>query len=271
MRLVDAGGRLMLANENDTYVGRSFVEYGEFSHLEAEFLATLLAERDGDVCEVGANIGAHTVALAGCCERIWPIEPQRLVFQTLCANLALNDVRNAYPIWAACGDETGSVTVPDLSPDARMNFGGVSLEKVSAGDVAPMIRVDQLDMPELRLLKIDVEGMELSVLQGARNAIERHRPTIYVENDREEKSERLLEHLMGALGYECWWHFPPLFRMENYRQNFRNVFPGIVSVNMLCLPAENAKMGNKLLPGSHVRHKAETWSEAIVRLSEKAA
>ncbi|MBO2969087.1 FkbM family methyltransferase [Burkholderia pseudomallei] len=55
----------------------------------------------------------------------------------------------------------------------------------------------------VRLLKIDVEGFELQVLQGAQKTLAKHRPVLYVENDRVELSSVLIEFLWGQ-GYRLW-------------------------------------------------------------------
>src|SRR5262245_2266954 len=82
----------MLYNINDRFIGASLHAYGEYSEEEIDLFKQIV--RAGDiVIEVGANIGAHTVwfsketAQGG--GRVVAFEPQRLVFQTLCANLAL--------------------------------------------------------------------------------------------------------------------------------------------------------------------------------------
>src|SRR3954469_8060635 len=84
----------MLFNINDKYIGRSLELYGEFSEPEITLLTSYLRPTD-TVVEVGANVGAHTVpraqAVSGGGEVV-AFEPQRLIFQTLCANLALNSI-----------------------------------------------------------------------------------------------------------------------------------------------------------------------------------
>ena len=93
-RLADtATGDVMLYNPNDQFVGRSFDLYGQFSHSELSFLM-MGTEEGHTVIDVGANIGAFTIPLARRARRVIAIEPQRLVFQMLCANLALNGICN---------------------------------------------------------------------------------------------------------------------------------------------------------------------------------
>jgi hypothetical protein len=77
--------------------------------------------------------------------------------------------------------------------------------------------------------------MEREVLEGATATLARLRPLLYVENDREEKSAALIGRLF-ELGYRLYWHLPALFNPQNYAGNGDNVFKGIVSINMLCIP-----------------------------------
>ena len=100
------------------------------------------------------------------------------------------------------------------------------------------------------MLKVDVEGMETDVLLGARDTIGRLRPILYIENDRRAQSEGLIK-LIGELGYNMWWHLPPLFNPSNFAGASQNIFGGIVSINLLCLPEEEpAKIsGLRPVPG----------------------
>jgi len=225
----------MVYNENDAYVGKSLYLYGEYGFEEFELLKKLVYPHTF-VVEVGANIGAHTVPLARHCALIYAFEPQRLVFQALCANLALNQVENVHAWQAAIGAEPGRLYMPELDPRQPYNFGGVSMQTTPTAEAVLRIRLDDVGIRQLVLLKIDVEGMELEVLTGARELITRHRPYIYVENDRPEKSAALIAWLQEE-GYSCHWHLPPLYNRDNFARNDDNAFPNVVSVNMLCLPS----------------------------------
>lgn len=227
----------MLFLRRDMYVGRSLDLYGEFSELEAALFDQIVKPGD-TVVEVGANIGAHTVHLArlvGPKGQVVAYEPQRIIFQLLCANLALNELNNVHTYRAAVGAAPGVVTLPPIDYGAEGNFGGVSMSTGTVGEPVPVFSLDRLEVSSLRLLKIDVEGMETGVIEGARQLIRRHHPILYVENDRRERSARLIA-LLGELGYDMWWHMPRLFNPNNHAGNRQDVFPGIVSINLLCVP-----------------------------------
>lgn len=249
---------LMLYLANDRYVGRSLDRYGEFSESETK-LFQLFVRPGWNVLEIGANMGAHTPTLAkmvGTNGLVHAFEPQRVIFQILCANIALNALSNVYTHHTAVGRTAGTVAVPKLDYTAINNFGGLSLGDapqtyVSPGDRIPdidmatqkrrqeseivsVMTVDSMNLRACDMLKIDVEGMEGAVIAGAEKTIARFRPVLYVENDRDNQAAALIQQLL-ALDYRLYWHFPPLFNPDNYFRQSENVFGRVVSINMLGL------------------------------------
>jgi hypothetical protein len=87
----------------------------------------------------------------------------------------------------------------------------------------------------LRVLKVDVEGMEREVILGARGTIARLQPALYIENDRAERSRALIS-LVFELGYRLWWHITPLFNPDNFFRHPHDIFGEVVSFNMIGFP-----------------------------------
>jgi FkbM family methyltransferase len=226
-------------NKHDIFIGGSLRKYGEFSIGEQALFRQIV--RPGSiVVEVGANIGAHTVELSrlvGVDGEVYAFEPQRIVFQALCANLALNQCSNVFAKQAGLGAAKGVVRVPALDPTVRSNFGGVSLMNVLNGEPVEVLTLDGLDLRACHVLKVDVEGMEVEVLRGAQRTLDQYRPIMYLENDREERSQELLG-LVLDLGYAVYWHLPYLYNPENFYGVSENIFPNIASINILCVPDE---------------------------------
>ena len=237
----------LLFNRRDMYIGRSLDAYGEYSEAEIVVLQQLL--RPGAVIvEAGSNIGALTVPLAriaGEAGRVYAFEPQRLQFQILCANLALNGLNNVFARQQGLGNAAGEMHVPVLLPDQPVNFGGVALKSDGQGEPVAIDTIDALGLKRLSLVKADVEGMEQAVLEGGRETIARLRPALYVECDRRDKSAALIE-LILSFGYRAFWHSPMFFNPENFAGNRENVFGNTASGNLLALPAE--RVGSIDLP-----------------------
>jgi len=250
----------MVYNRNDQYIGRSLARYGEYSHGEAALFEQFV-KPGWVVVEAGANIGTHTVALsklAGASGQVHAFEPQRLVFQTLCANLALNQCANVHARQAGIGRERGRLVVPALDPRVAANFGGVVLGRSEGDESVDVLTIDDLDLPMCHFIKVDVEGMELDVVRGANATLAAYRPVLYLENDRDEASRPLFEALF-ALDYDAWWHIPPLFNADNWFGESDDLFPNIVSINVLCLPREAKARIDGLAP---VRSADQRWTDA---------
>jgi FkbM family methyltransferase len=237
----------MVYLRHDAFVGRSLEVYGEYGEQEWQVLAQMV--NPGDVViEAGANLGSHTVPLArkaGPKGMVHAFEPQRIVYQIMCANVVINELTNVRTYHAAVGEQVGTIEVPPVDYGKLNNFGGLSLDGVgnarimqgAKGETVPVKTIDSLRLEHLKLLKIDVEGMERAVLLGARETIGRCRPFLYFEADRQERNRDLIATAL-ELGYRLWWHLPPLFNPQNFDGNGEDVFGRVVSINMLGTPKE---------------------------------
>ena len=255
-----------MANRNDHFVGRALEVYGEYGGLELQTLQMLINPGDR-VIEVGANIGSHTVGLAnkvGRAGRVYAYEPQRALYTMLQGQVALNNLSQVTAFNLGCGAKEGMFwyTAPDYT--AQGNFGGVALSSAREGNAEPA-RVMPLDMlhnhaEPVRLIKIDVEGMEADVVAGGRALISAQQPILYIENDRPEKSRALLEEIFN-LGYRAWWHTPPLFNPQNFAGVTQNEYGDARSINMLCIHRAITFTGADALREVRLEdpHPAQSW------------
>lgn len=237
-------GRIIY-NRYDIWIGKSLRYYGEYSEAEVRLFKALV-HAGACVFDIGANIGVFTIPLAhlvGPAGLVVAIEPERMNYYTLCANVAVNNLQEVVCLRYCVSDKSGTMAVPDLDHNARQNFGGLELDKPNSranGFPVPVVRLDHLEVTKpVKLIKVDVEGMEERVLRGAARTIEKHRPFLYVENDRREKSESLRRYI-ASLGYRMWDHFPPFWNPQNFARKKRNIFGDLASQNLLCHPKDQA-------------------------------
>jgi FkbM family methyltransferase len=238
---------------NDEFVGGSFAKFGEYSGVETKLLCGLM--KTGDVAiDAGANMGDLTIPLA---QKIGPdgmviaIEPQEVIHMVLQMNVAINELANVVPIWAAVGESPGKFVVPNYTYDKFTNYGVLGRDMwnmAKEGRQVDIITVDGLGLPRLDLLKADVEGMEREVLKGAAETIKKCRPLLFLENDRTgEKFGGLMEDVR-ALDYEAYWAITPLAYGGNYFENPEDPWPGQCSFNLICVPNERPQEMFKQLP-----------------------
>ena len=230
----------VLYNPNDTYVGKSIKLYGRYQLEEIKVFDRYVQEGD-TVLDIGANIGTHTLWFAnkvGESGFVMAFEPQRLIFQTLCANMALNSIKHVDCKQLGVGYSKRLVTVPVLDPLKENNFGGLSIdEEYPEGEPVAICRVDDIGLSRCDFIKMDVEGMEPEALQGAMNTIVKCRPVLYIELDREENIH-FLQIFLEELRYKADLHNPPLYSPD-YKGD--NEFGEAVSKNVLAIPQEAGK------------------------------
>lgn len=237
----------MLYIPTDAYVGRSLDLYGEFSAGE-QSLFDFVSQRGGAAIDVGANMGAHTMAMAKRYEHVFAFEPQKTLHKLLCGNLS--PFLNTTIYNAAVSNDESVIHFPDMDYSVPNNFGALGkacfddlpAEERATINMTP-VQVRVIDKCEaiqasekISLIKVDVEGMEREVLEGARQTIAKHQPILYVENDKPKHSQALLDYIYNTLAYRAWWHITNLYNPANFKQNSMNVYPEIVSFNIICVP-----------------------------------
>lgn len=229
---------IFIFNRNDTFVGRSLDLYGEWCDSEIVLLQRFLKPGD-TVVDVGANIGTHTVALAsavGEAGSVLAFEPQRLSFQLLCGNVAINCLTNVQCRQQAVGEANGVAKIPAFSPYQSRNFAAVALGTGAQAEDVELVTIDSLGLKSCRLIKIDVEGFEPEVIRGARATIAEHRPLLFVENNTIDGASRTIAAILDA-GYSAWWHLALYYNASNFFNNRENVFAKYQpEANLLCLP-----------------------------------
>lgn len=251
LRLVEARHGSFFLLKTDTIISRSLAVYGEWTESEIAIFEKLL--RPGDnVIDVGANLGCHTVPMARAVApdgAVLAFEPQPRVFQLLASNAVVNGLSNVRLFPMGCAAQPGTIFFPEKDYSVDGNFGATSIEAMQAstddgrearqiGQHVQIVRIDDVfDLDALRLIKIDVEGMEADVIRGAERTIRTHRPIIFVENEIAERSEALLRLIAGH-GYDLYWQIAYFYSPQNYRREETNLFGRGFCVNNICFPRE---------------------------------
>jgi hypothetical protein len=205
----------------DNAVARSLQLYGEWAEHETNLLSGLI-EEGHSVLELGGDFAAHTLWIAravGPAGQVHVVEPRRLRFQQLCANVALNQIDNVFthPAWL---DRSAGEHVLD------------------AKEIIGAITIDSLRLESLHLMKFNLAHTLIGALAGASDTLRRHRPLIYARLSGTDQAEGEVA-AMKSLGYRVWSHVPYLYNVDNHAGIDRNIFPGIVQQNAIAAPADS--------------------------------
>ena len=193
----------------------SFVEwliffYGSYEPSTQKLLRTYIGS-SSTVIDIGANIGAHTLTMARLASAgsVIACEPNPSTYKRLLQNLELNNTSNVIPCQVALTDHVGKVTLfvpassdPDqgtarLGPATHKTLGVSTLRRDASTVTVDAETLDhlkaRLQLSEVSLVKIDVEGYEGAVLAGARNLLLGLHPVLIFEYQ---------DRLWSAAGYE---------------------------------------------------------------------
>ncbi len=178
---------------------RSFYETRQLTELSRRGIV----RRGATVCDVGANIGNHSVYFGRIlgAQQVIAFEPQPHCHETLLFNFALNGLGDERVINAMVGPTSGAGRLTAFNP---VNYGGTTFAPDDAGDV-PMVSLDDALTPreqaEVSLIKIDVEKMEMAVLQGATGLLSRHAPPLWIELLAKDDAYERAVQFLAPFGY----------------------------------------------------------------------
>ncbi|MFC2994938.1 FkbM family methyltransferase [Acinetobacter sichuanensis] len=182
--------------------------------------------------DIGANLGAISIPIAKLIQSrqgvVHSFEAQRGVFYQLCGNIFANHLtQTCHAYHLAIGNKQGTIEVPILDLHTENNVGALSLDAKIRAEQAEhhfahhhdkqyesvdLQKIDHLALPFADLIKIDVEGMELDVIKGAKKWLKQSNyPPIFLEiwgdymEKQKTKKEKLIKYLTTNLGYELFF------------------------------------------------------------------
>jgi len=167
---------------------------------EYEILCSLLSPGDWTI-DVGANIGHYTKRMSDLVTehgRVIAFEPVSDTFSLLAANAQHYRYQNVTLLNVAASDSSGVVGISIPRFDSGLNnYYEASLTQSNDGLQVMTLSIDSLRLPcTIRLVKIDVEGHELSVLKGMSQLLSRDKPILIIE-----VSSKEVHSLLFKMGY----------------------------------------------------------------------
>lgn len=214
---------LLVINPYET-IQNSLIKDHEFELFTSSFAKRILeiAPIDGDIIDVGANIGTFAIPLARDMvskKKIHCFECQKNVFLHLCSHILINQQSEIIePYCIPLADTVINIQVPQFDNYQERYTGSVSLDKsviairegmegvaepASSCTKFKQMVTSTLDTQfnniQVSLIKIDTEGMETSILKGAKFLIEKSRPYIITESWSLEKFNHLRNELFELM------------------------------------------------------------------------
>jgi len=155
--------------------------------------------KEGVFIDIGANFGRYTVMMARKLKgkgTVVSIEPEAHTIELLKQNVSINKLTNVFVVGKGCSSRNGKETfylegttysggTHSLKKEAH-HVGKITIDVETLDSIVSRLKIKRVD-----LIKIDVEGLEVSVLQGAKETIKKNHPKIICESLDEESEERI--------------------------------------------------------------------------------
>ena len=237
----------------DKMIGASLYMYGEYQQTELDLLLSMM-NANTVVYDVGGNIGYHSMAFASVSNMVHTFEasPQHL-------KLLQNNVGNHPQVTVhhcAVSNQSGTANILEFDPMVTDNFGCTAIDE--QGHTVPRQMIDAMKLPGPHLIKIDVEGHECAVMQGAEQTIRKYQPMIFFEAMGSiADSYNFLQSL--GVGYNLYWWATVNYNANNFKKQSENLFgnSGIYSVI-----AHTTELPAQFVP---VKDEHDTWQKVVER------
>lgn len=191
---VNYQGKTSMIYTHDDHIGK-FHTQGVFYELKMlEFIKS--RNYKNWVIDAGANVGNHAVFMAHHCGyKVIAIEPVPANFQLLKMNIDVNPLEDqAYIFNYGLSNKCCRMGVSERTDNMGMC-------KLVPGKDIEVWTIDYIEMGNIDMIKVDVEGMEILVLEGALNTIEKYKPDLFIEA--QTTAQRLaIEEILYPYGYQ---------------------------------------------------------------------
>ena len=212
-----------MINETEGFgVGFQILNTAQFDPEEVKMAVQLLQIRrkhhgDGVIAiDGGANIGVHTVEWAKAMTgwgSVLAVEAQERIYYALAGNVAINNCFNATVINAAISSESGTLQIPNPNYFLPSSFGSLELRQRAGNEfigqqidyanntvIVRKVTIDEINLPRVDFIKLDIEGMEMEALEGARQTIDRSVPILLIERIKADGAQ--LTQWLEERGYQ---------------------------------------------------------------------
>jgi len=196
--------KVICKNGDTGFTGNLY--YGLMEYQDMSFVLHLL-DSDDTFIDIGSNLGSYTLLSGGVCRSsTYSLEPSPSTYKRLIDNVQINNLDNVYCLNIGAGDKNGSFYMTDdKGPENHL----IVDDKIHTNDIKVTVKkVDDIEFKtKPTFMKIDTEGCEYQVIQGARKTLESDQMIgLLVEingnNDRFNGTNHEILSLLSEMNYQ---------------------------------------------------------------------
>jgi len=169
---------------------------------------------DSVFVDVGSNYGWHSINSSPFCSIVYSFEPQKIIHDIQNTSIVENNILNIQLFNCGIGNSNETKEMSPIDYNTSVNIGDLSVG--TGGETIEIRTLDSFQFPRVDFIKIDVQGYEKYVLEGAKNTITTYKPMIIIEMEDHQLRKfnygvvELFEQLR-SLGYYIYfldYHYP---------------------------------------------------------------
>lgn len=208
-----SAGKFKICAFPDDQIGRDIAVTGiyEAAGIKAIewFISAGIIDKpeDGFFLDIGANIGVYSLSFASVFKSVVAFEPHPITKKVLALNIDINGIKNIIVSSDALSNRTGSsVLVDNLENTGAAKLDDSGLKSDISFDVEVKLASDAVEdilgaSSHISLIKLDVEGHELKVIDGLKKILKGACPTLAFEANSPVVNKEILS-ILKQLGYK---------------------------------------------------------------------
>lgn len=234
-------GYIYKGNTRD-YIDRYVFCFGAYEYEELSFFKRYL-NKQSVVLDIGANTGHHSLFFSRFAKEVYAFEPYQKMFQIMEKRIRDNSISNITTCNFGLGESNQSL---DFYAPIGQNKGVGSFVRNEVGESIGKLEIRKgddvvlgLGVDKIDFIKIDVEGMEISVLKGLLDTIRTYKPVMFIEMSPESQVTLFndLKEKMGAYKfYSIEANNPFLVFFNKPTCLLKDFTPQKETKNIFCIP-----------------------------------
>ena len=177
-------------------------KYAKYRSPELSLISNLVKNNQNSI-DIGANLGLFTFFMSRASKHVFAFEPNPYPLENL-KGLVDSNV-TVLPIALGNNDGPVEIKIPHHRKGWSSNGASLASKEINDGKIINIQcrKLDSLNIENIGLIKIDVEGFEIEVIRGAKDTILKNKPIMIIENEIvHTKDTNELFTTMNEFGYD---------------------------------------------------------------------
>jgi FkbM family methyltransferase len=232
------------------------IKSGGYSWPELAFIRDNLIKKNGIVIECGSHHGMTAIMLSswvGSKGKVYAIEPSSFNYSVLLKNIKINNIKNIKPLKYAVGNKKEKVYFNESSD---YSMGSSVSNKKKNSTLVQQITIDNLNLKNISLIKIDVQGYVYQSLAGMKKLISLEKPNLAIEIDSQSHINTFgnnFKKLFDIINHSDYDYYISFSSAKPKKINFKKIITTWYKVNglnkdihLFCINKKKVKKNNNV-------------------------